>query len=184
MVPVALTTRVSPDRLCPAISLSHAGKNETLLQLFTGDLFPFPQLLPQCIHNLPAYARDIFPVELLEEPLGLLVFEDPVYRRELAQEISGLLHCSFHRGPKTGWHKGGRSSTPAAGSRLAKEPRISSSPHFTGICTYRRGPSLTTRLTWPRPVRSSASMMSPGPKRRLVPSPTSISTSPWRVIMY
>src|SRR5215831_9399538 len=42
----------------------------------------------------------------------------------------------------------------------------------------RRGWSPTTRVTCPWPVRSSASTMSPGPTRALVPSPTSISTWP------
>ena len=47
-----------------------------------------------------------------------------------------------------------------------------------------RGLPPTTRVTWPWPVRSSASRTSPGPKRLVEPSPTSISPSPSSVTTY
>src|SRR5437660_9368214 len=42
----------------------------------------------------------------------------------------------------------------------------------------------TERVVWPWPVRSSARTTSPGPKRRVVPSPIPISICPARIKMY
>ena len=46
------------------------------------------------------------------------------------------------------------------------------------IETDTRAPGPTSRVAWPWPVRSSAIRMSPGPSRRTVPSPISMSTAP------
>src|SRR5882724_4280282 len=51
----------------------------------------------------------------------------------------------------------------------------------SGMKRLFRGASIS-RVMWPCPVVSSASMMSPGPKRRLVPSPHSTSARPASVI--
>src|SRR5215510_11726702 len=52
------------------------------------------------------------------------------------------------------------------------------------IVAVTRGTCPTTRVVWPCPVRSSAILTSPGPRRWIVPSPRPISASPDRVMMY
>ena len=44
-----------------------------------------------------------------------------------------------------------------------------------------RASAPTSRVPWPSPVRSSAIRMSPGPSRRTLPSPISMSTAPLKV---
>src|SRR3954454_3876631 len=58
-------------------------------------------------------------------------------------------------------------------------------PHqaLTGTVALIRG-TPTERVVWPWPVRSSARTTSPGPKRRVVPSPIPISICPARIKMY
>src|SRR5207244_11448373 len=53
----------------------------------------------------------------------------------------------------------------------------------TGTVALTRG-SPTERVVWPWPVRSSARTTSPGPKRRVEPSPIPISICPSRIKMY
>src|SRR5438128_1742035 len=59
----------------------------------------------------------------------------------------------------------------AAGARGACHSR-------SGTKIETRGSGPTSRVAWPWPVRSSAIRMSPGPRRRIVPSPISMSTAP------
>ena len=54
----------------------------------------------------------------------------------------------------------------------------------SGITAVRTGSEPTTRVVCPRPVVSSTSRASPGPKRRRAPSPRPISSWPARIMTY
>ena len=67
------------------------------------------------------------------------------------------------------------------GRPLRSLGRQSPGAHPSGTNTDTRASGPTSRVACPCPVKSSAIKMSPGPSRRTVPSPISMSTAPERV---
>ena len=76
---------------------------------------------------------------------------------------------------KGGWERG---------EVIGSQVYLRSSQSARGMVAVTRGTLPTTRVVWPLPVRSSARVTWPGPKRCTVPSPRPISTSPARLMTY
>ena len=71
--------------------------------------------------------------------------------------------------------------SPASACRY--NPRMIPCQSAVATVALTRG-TPTDRVMWPLPVRSSANTTSPGPKRRIVPSPLPISIAPDRTKIY
>jgi NitT/TauT family transport system substrate-binding protein len=85
---------------------------------------------------------------------------------------AGMIKAS----PAEAHQPGHRLAIPRRAEERTEGLDYSHSPSGTKIDTRGAGP--TSRVPWPWPVRSSAMRMSPGPRRRTVPSPISMSTAP------